>query len=407
MNYVSSEDDDYYVLHPVFVTVSHEYTDKARHHSQELRLTSLSSGPFSYVAGLFYFSQVTSGFRPFEVFGIPEAFFDKVEVGTKSYAAYANVDYKVSDDLTLTAGLRYTAENKNIDFEQKGFAPIAIPNIPRGFDKFSDTDLSPTASIKYKFTPDIMGYVTVSRGFKSGGWNPDITKLTSIAALKFDSEKVTNYEAGLRTQFLDRRVTLNLTGYHMDYGNLQVSQFLGQGGFVITNAGSAVINGAELEFAARPVDGFNLRAGGAYNDAHYTKFDSAPPGGSGTPVSYAGQQFTNVPKFSAYVSGDVTVPVDQKIDLTLHADYRYQSKIYFDDARTVQDGLPFAQNGYGVLNGRIGLQTSNGLELSLYAQNITNKRFLTTRQGDFLTGSIVVDAYNAPRTVGVRIGASF
>lgn len=196
----------------------------------------------------------------------------------------------------------------------------------------------------------------------------------------------------------------------MDYGNLQISQFLGTDGFVITNAGKAVIDGAELEVIARPATWLSLRAGGAYNDAHYTKFDSSPPGGigGGAPlVSYAGRQFTNAPKVEAYVSGDISAPINDNLDLVLHADYRYQSKVYFDDARTVKDGFAYSRNGFGLLNARVGVQTDSGLEVSFYAQNLTNKRVLVNRASDILTASMVVDNYGAPRELGIRIGASF
>lgn len=406
----SVTDDDFYVVAPIFGTVSHRWLDKARQFSQELRLVSNSSGPFSYVLGLYYFNQVVKADRPFDVFGLTDVFFDKVRIDTDSYAAFANADYKITDQLTFTAGLRYTTETKKLDFEQKGFAPTGYPDVPRSFDKFTDSDLSPTASLKYDFSQDINVYVTVSRGFKAGGWNPDITKRTTVEGIYFDAEKVTNYEAGLRTQFLDRKLTVNITGYHMDYGNLQISQFLGADGFVITNAGKAVIDGAELEVIALPATWLSLRAGGAYNDAHYTQFNSSPPGGigGGAPlVSYAGQQFTNAPKFEAYISGDINAPINDALDLVLHADYRYQSKVYFDDARTVKDGFAYSRDGFGLLNARVGVQTDSGLEVSFYAQNLTNKRVLVNRASDILTASMVVDTYGAPREFGVRVGASF
>lgn len=398
-------DDDYYAVPiPVLVGVSHDWTDKARQFSQELRLTSNSGGPFSYVAGVYYFNQFLDSSRPFSLAGIPNFFYDFAKIKTRSYAAFVNADYEITDRLTLTAGLRYTIEKKRLDFEQKGytFGPLDYPTIPRSIDRFSDRDLSPTASLKYEFTPDITGYVTVSRGFKAGGWNPDITKRSSAAEIRFDSEKVTNYEAGLRTQFFDRRLTVNLTGYHMEYDNLQISQFLpATSEFIITNAGKAAIDGAELEIITRPASWLSIYGGGAYNDAHYTQFLS------GTGGDFSGQQFTNAPKWSGYVAGDITLPVGPDLDLLVHGDYRYESKVFFDDSRTVNQGLPYARGGYGLLNARVGLRTGDGIEVSLYAQNLTNKRVLFNRTNDLLGLGIVLDAYGAPRTFGVRVGARF
>lgn len=398
-------DDDYYpVPIPVLVGVTHNWTDKAKQFSQELRFASDTDGPLSYVAGLYYFYQFLDSRRPFSLAGVPNFFYDFAKIKTDSYAAFVNADYKFTDRLTLTVGVRYTKEKKKLDFEQQGytFGPLNYPTIPRSIDRFSDNDLSPTASLKYEFTPDINAYVTVSRGFKAGGWNPDITKRSTAREIRFDAEKVTNYEAGLKTQFFDRRLTVNLTGYHMDYDNLQISQFLpATSEFIITNAGKAAIDGAELEVVARPSTWLIVRAGGAYNDAHYTEFLS------GTGEDFAGQQFTNAPKWSGYVSGDVTVPVKDGLDLLLHGDYRYESKVYFDDSRTVNQGLSYSRGGYGLLNARVGVQTSQGLEISVYAQNLTNKRVLLNRTNDLLGLGIVLDSYSAPRTYGVRVGATF
>jgi len=398
-------DDDYYsVPIPVLVGVTHNWSDEAKQFSQELRFGSNNDGPLSYVAGLYYFHQSLDSKRPFSLAGIPNFFYDFAKIKTDSYAAFVNADYEIADRLTLTAGLRYTKEKKVLDFEQKGytFGPLNYPTIPRSLDRFSDNDLSPTASLKYEFTPDIGAYVTVSRGFKAGGWNPDITKRSTAREVRFDSEKVTNYEAGLRTQFMDRRLTINLTGYHMDYDDLQISQFLpATSEFIITNAGKAVIDGAELEVIARPSPWLIVRAGGAYNDAHYTEFLS------GTGGDFTGQQFTNAPKWSGYISGDVTIPVKEGLDMLLHGDYRYESKVYFDDSRTVNQGLAYSRGSYGLLNARIGVQSSNGLEISLYAQNLTNKRMLLNRTNDLLGLGIVIDSYGAPRTYGVRFGVTF
>eukprot|EP00611_Tribonema_gayanum_P001872 TRINITY_DN11388_c0_g2_i1.p1 TRINITY_DN11388_c0_g2~~TRINITY_DN11388_c0_g2_i1.p1 ORF type:complete len:214 (-),score=31.90 TRINITY_DN11388_c0_g2_i1:307-873(-) len=188
----------------------------------------------------------------------------------------------------------------------------------------------------------------------------------------------------------------------MDYSNLQVSQFLGTTvGFVITNAGKAVINGAELEVLVRPNSWLNLRGGGAYNDAHYTQFLA----GSG--ANYAGQQFTNVPKYTGYVSGEATAPLGSFGSLILHADYRYQSKVFFDDARTISAGGPYARGGFSIVNANLTLKANNGLEVSAFVQNLTKKRVLITRTNDLLNLRVVTDTYGPPRQYGLRFGFTF
>jgi iron complex outermembrane receptor protein len=94
-------------------------------------------------------------------------------ITTTSKAAFANADWRLSDALTLTAGLRYTKEEKDLDYLQNGFPFGVAPSLPRQKDRLADNDTSPTVSLLWKATSDVNIYASVSRGFKSGGWNLD------------------------------------------------------------------------------------------------------------------------------------------------------------------------------------------------------------------------------------------
>lgn len=390
-------DDDYSPLD----IVHHSFSDRSRQFSQEVRLASTSAGRLSYVVGAYYFNQDLRSHRPVILgmdFPVQDTLVNDVEVGTEAYAVFANADYQLADRLVLNLGLRYTRERKTLDFVQDGIPLIGYPNLTLT-DSFTDNDLSPTLSLTYQIAPNVSAYGRVSRGYKSGGWNPDITTTDDI---RFGPENVTNYEAGLRTRLLDDRLIVNLTGYYMDYKDLQVLQFLGTfAGMGITNAGVATIQGAELDVQARPFSWLNLSGGAAYTDAVYDRFDS------GTGGSYAGQQITNTPKFTGFVAFDARFAVAGGADLVVQGDYSYQSRIYFDDDRTVAAGLAYASDGHGMLNGRVGVITPNNLEFYVFGDNLTDERALRNRMSDNLDLGLVLDTYAPPRRFGTRLGYKF
>lgn len=390
-----SYEDDYSPLS----IVDHDFRDKGRHFTQELRVASPAENRFSYILGAYYFDQAlntdrqTFAGKDFLVQGV---FLDKADVDTRAYALFASADYRLTDNLTLNGGLRYTHERKTIDFLQT--AILTFPALDLQYAS-RDNDLSPTVSLTWKVTPDVTTYVRVSRGFKSGGWNPDITATPDIG---FDSEKLTNYEIGVRARTPGGGLSVNLTGYYMDYKDLQVLQFLGPVvGNVITNAGAATMKGLELEMQARPARWLNIAAGGAFNDATYDRFES------GTGTDYAGQQIIYTPRWTGFVTVDARLPVAAGTQLLLQADYSYESRVHFDNDRTVFLGLPYGRPGHGNLNARIGVALDQGLELVAFAENLTDKRFLTNRFTDGLGIGSVIDFYSPPRQFGVRLGYRF
>ncbi|MDP3737474.1 MAG: TonB-dependent receptor [Hyphomonadaceae bacterium] len=404
-------DDDYgtagtttfpaYVFVPALANIYHHYDDEGRHFSQEIRLASPSDSFVTYVAGLYYFSQELDSRRDYVAGYAPNFFINNSNVETTAYAAFANVDLNATDRLTFTAGLRYTHEEKDLAYFQQG--NIGYPTIPQTTDSVSDNDLSPALSVSYHFTSDVMGYATASRGYKSGGWNPELTLQTTVQGIRFESEQNTNYELGLRTQFFDRQLTVNATLYHMDYTDLQVSRFLGAGGLVISNAGEAAIEGLELEAIARPTTWLRLSAGAALNEAKYGDFNLE----GGAPFPYSGQDLTNSPRRTGFVAADIDLPIASSWSFLAHGDYRYIGERYFNDGRTHPSGNGAVAESYAIANVNFGIRSDNGLEIIAYANNIGDERGVISRSTDFLGYNYLLERYTSPRQVGVRIGYSF
>jgi iron complex outermembrane receptor protein len=406
LRYALSTDDDFTPLD----IISNAWVDKSRQFSQEVRLASPSTGFFTWIVGAYYFHQTLDSNRPITLgiySGYPGTGKDYVVTKTDSIAGFANGDVHFNDKLTLNLGLRYTSEHKTLNFNQVSYPGNPYPTLSER-DAFTDHDLSPTAALSYKVSRELTVYAKYSKGFKSGGWNPDITLTPNIG---FKPEHVDNYEIGLRTRTANGRLSFNLTGYYMDYDNLQVSQFLGPlVGNRITNAGKARLKGIEAELNAQLTRSLTLSAGGAYSNSRYRDFDSgfADPANPGQDINYAGQRFTFTPTITGFASLDLKAPLSADLDLIAHGDVRYQSKEYFDDARTVAPGIgAYAQGGYALVNARLGVALKSGLEIIAFVDNLTDKRALQNRQSDTFGLSEVLDTYLPPRMFGGRVSFKF
>ncbi|MEE9280673.1 MAG: TonB-dependent receptor, partial [Myxococcota bacterium] len=206
-----------------------------------------------------------------------------------SYAAFGNVEYDITDKLTIEAGLRRTQERKSSQAREVNFFT--------GREDFGDNqnkrfdNWSPMAKLRYRFTDDIMGYLGFSKGWKSGGFNstraivpgaisaqqtPEEAKLS-----EFDPETADTWELGLRSTWLDNRLVVNVTGFYNTYRDIQLSisnaDERGLATTQIRNAAKAKVWGAELEVTALPMDGLTLTMGLGHTNADYEDFTAAKP----------------------------------------------------------------------------------------------------------------------------------
>lgn len=225
-------------------------------YSQELRFASNGDGPIRYVAGLYHFQQKING-RPISVYGplgaywligpttganatpVPGNLLDgygsdgRTEFSTDSYAAFGEVNWRVTDRLTLTGGLRYTHEDKAGEYDTFVFGGPPTTNTalinarlsvlrPQSYSaEDRDGSLSGRGNVAYAFTDDIFGYASYARGFKSGGINMsglplDAQNRPVLTTAVIDPERNITYEAGLKTRLFDRRLILNLAGFYTE-----------------------------------------------------------------------------------------------------------------------------------------------------------------------------------------------
>jgi iron complex outermembrane receptor protein len=269
--------------------------------TQEFKLTGkLFDNFIDYVAGVYFYDEdnATDFADVFSIFtGAPGGtgllLADRLLANkTNADAAYAQFDIKPTDQLTLTAGIRYTNETKTFSISDNRAscndgtieatcvvnANLVATNgraIPR---KQSAKLWTPRFAVNYDLNEDFLLFASATRGFKSGGWNARGTAASEL--LPFGPEKVWSYEGGLKSEWFDRRLRVNLTGFYIDVAGLQTpSAFIRPNGsiaFITRNFADYENYGLELELSAVPVDGLNVYANLGWQDDTYKIDRNAP-----------------------------------------------------------------------------------------------------------------------------------
>ncbi|EGD60901.1 TonB-dependent receptor domain protein [Novosphingobium nitrogenifigens DSM 19370] len=370
--------------------------------SQELQVLGKAfGGRLDWILGAYYFKE--TGVDINDLTFTISRFRSGGYFRNESLAFFGQGTFKITDKLKLTAGLRYTRDTKWFHPDQYIIANLAsflgapfnspifdagtrvLPDVTAR-ERFSEP--TPMVNLAWQADRTAMIYATWSRGFKSGGFSQRVfppiipgvtTTITDPAAAipSFAPEKVDVYEAGVKFQTLDRRLTVNVAGYYTDYKDMQVQVFTSVAP-VFRNAGSASIKGFELEGQLRPIHGLLVEGTLGLTSAHYKQIDQA------TTYINPSNMFERVSKWTASAGVTYEWELPGGSMLRPHADWSYRSKFYNNTFNTPQ----IAQAGYSLFNAAIGW-TSAGEKFGLSAniKNIGDKRFL-------LSG-ILVDALQA------------
>jgi iron complex outermembrane receptor protein len=393
----------------------------ARQVTQELTLTANLGDRADIVAGAFYMHGDSSEplylslatFRNYLVY-LPEEKLD-------SYAAYAQFRYQLTDKLRATVGGRYTTDDKSYQMDS---SVGGAPRLSSDSGKF--TAFTPRFALDYTPTDETLAYASISRGFKSGGFNTlgDV----SMPVNRFNPEYVWNYEVGLKAMMLDRKLRMGLTGFYADYTNLQQTVFrLNEATQVrfprVENSTSAKIKGVELEAEATPVRGLRLTGAVTYLDAKFGFFcnnnplypsvptspscvgvtrDGAPlPAGA---VQLEGNRLTQAPRWQYNVSAQYTVPVSDSLNLTGRMDYKWQSRTYFDIYNNPQN----SQAAYGLLNASVELASQDrAWALLAWVRNAADKRYVSQGSAGSGANAAVTGSLGLPRMYGVTVSHQF
>jgi iron complex outermembrane receptor protein len=422
--------------------------------SHELQLISpkdkLLDGRLDFVAGVYYFSEHYSTSEVFDVgsqlcnfvygvlkpplipaclkapaLGATDGIFHQ---HAESVAGYVNSDFKITSTVDLTLGARYTHDSKSGTFVQTVANPFVGAGVLRAPENdvlsFSDSRPSWRASLSWKIDPNVMAFATYSTGYKSGGFNNlGGSANLGVANRTFASETSNDYELGLKSQFFDHRVLLNADLFQTNLDNFQDRSFNGLA-FIVRNAGSVRVRGAEAEGAVTPIDHIKLDFGATYLDSIFTANHQAPglpactglAGSCPTVQDLTGKPTTYAPKWQVDLGLEYDSPqFGGGWTGQLRGSLNYASKVF-----TTNDDNPQSITGGNTLLGARATLVSPGgrFSVSIFGDNLTNEKYFTLKIPQTLdslfgvrnpaTGATLMRGFmGAPMTLGARVTANF
>ena len=378
-----------------------------------------------------------------------------IRLKNTSAALFGQLTWHVTDRLSLQPGLRLNYDKKKGSYDSvvTGTASNGTRQLvtfastdpwivaqrgvlaPQSFEaSFSDWNLSYDFTAAYEFSDDVMGYATYSRAFKSGGINLNGVPLDAAGNPQLDvatvkPEKVNHFEIGLKTQFWDKRATLNLTGFWTEIEDYQAIVNNGQNSVLrgyLANADKVRVRGIEADFSIRPSDRVNAYVSGAYTDPKYRKFTNAPcppelsggnsgatPGAPGVPgavspavCDISGQLLPGISKYSLSYGVEFNVPtalLGGEGQFYIGWDGSYRSTFSSNASRSVYMDI----KGYSLNNLRLGFRNSDGLNVYGWVRNIFDQNYmevLATTPGN--TG-LIAGQPGDPRTYGLTLKVDF
>ena len=369
---------------------------------QELRIASPATGALQWIAGVFFYdSSFERGgwdghstfvlgqeaplipLAPGLPFGEPGDSGDLMSRNDTEYlGVFAQTTWNMTERLLVTAGARWQTESKDttVTHSLNHSAPtlISLALLPETVDAdlSRETDaVTWSLTPQYFFADDVMGYLTASHGFKSGGYNGDWGRAPPDQR-EFADEKVDHYELGLKTRFAHDRVQLNAAAFYSDFTNYQEAGFVGLQ-FLVTNAPAVTSQGVEIDLIAQLTDTLVAELNGTYARTEYDDFTEG--------LCYAGRTPTNVATGSCDLSGATLANAPE---FKLHAGLAYDRPTSFggfyartdftwsDDYFTNINHDPrHVQDAFGLLDARVGLRIG-ALDLSVWGENLTDETYV-------------------------------
>lgn len=426
------------------------FANEQEQFSQEFRLTTTDDSDLQWIAGVYYLTEEVSSQTNFEFsgfFGDPSVagFGSDISVNQDldSYAIFGQADYSISDEWSVSIGLRWSRDEKDIDhsvvpcfefdptistFIQPGMRtgdcgdPAAIGATPSQSESWSAS----TGKVLVEYTPnaDVLYYASIARGFKGGGFNGGAERLEQFSTV--DPEIVISYEAGAKLTLMDGRAIVNIGAFYYDYEDMQQftigfapgSQTLARS---LVNVPEARNMGFEIEAFLRPIDGMTLNLGLGYVDTEFTDFPGLDD--FGNPISFDGNEFPGAPKIT--FNGLLQYEISTSFGFIIpQVDFSYIDEYFADIDNTGSISFAPGDTGFAQVDGRtfdttlgdfwdVNLRLSftneeQTTKLTLFVENIEDEVQWTNHfdPSAFGVGS-TISTLRKPRTVGITLSHEF
>lgn len=379
--------------------------ERVKRFSNEFRISG-NAGAISWLAGLYYFHQTANnesfielGSVVADLFGAPSI--NGMVIGsnglttTTSKAAFASLTWSADPRIDVTFGGRYTNDRKHIQYHQND--PLQLLGGSTSVEaRDSWSRFTPNFNLRFRVSPQLTTYLSAAKGFKSGGFNDALGDANGIA---FGPESLWNYEAGVKTELFDRRLSLNAALFAMEWKKIQITAQNPATTFfdpMILNAGKAHSRGIELEAAARISSQFRLTANLSVQDAAYDE-GKLP---TGQPLKF----IPFATSYTGLIGAEYTVPTSFG-SLSIQAEDQLRGRTYL----TTNNDPDGRVGAYSLVNVRLSLLSKNEKwRVSLYGKNVFNTTYVTRLfdlYDNALNGQKLI-VLGEPATYGVEFKAS-
>ena len=359
--------------------------------SEEIRVSSPNvSGPFKWLLGIYGYWEDTDVDVARPVMGL----FPTTDMDVNGFATFGQGTYTLFGRLHLTAGLRYDYVDLEGDFKKP--ANFMDP-VDRDYDKgLNDGTLLPRFSLAFDLTDDIMTYASASRGYLTGGYNYGLAG--DIESFYYDPEYTWNYEVGIKTAWLDRRLMANLSAFYIDIKDKQVMETVMSNPMIqeVKNAAEAHSMGVELELQARPMRGLDFFAGFGYTEAEFDDWTA-------TEFNMATSQFEK------YDYEDKDLPNAPEYTYNLGVQYRHEFG-FFGRVDLLGTGSFYGdsknkakEDNYELVNLRLGYEREH-FDIVCWCKNLFDERYETSKH---VWGPNELGQDGEPRMFGVTVTCRF
>jgi iron complex outermembrane recepter protein len=364
------------------------WTNNSNSVSQEFRLTSQDAGPLRWNAGVFmqrYSFLDGEQFGGIDNTGAIDYTSDSVTRTTsKSWALFGQASYDLTQRTELTLGMRYDqVHSTGVDADGAWSANHVF------------SSMQPKVSLAYKFNPDLTGYATYSRGFRTGGFNPD----TPLTIRLYNNEVADNVEMGMKSLLLNKTVMLNAAVFATRFKNQQYYYSLATSDGIyraITNIPRTDVQGVEADAQWRALPWLKFAGSLGYNDTQIKKFDTGEYNGNRVPQVYG---------LTTNLGVEVQHMVFGDKQIVARVDWMHRGDVYWDLANTLRTPPK------NFFNARVALDWSTGddafWELALWGKNLTNEHTPGAVGADSLGTGQSLRSGNEPRQFGAELQLRF
>lgn len=372
--------------------------------------------------------EMSQAFRTYEDYG---------DMDTETWSIFANADWRLSDTIKLTTGMRYTEDKQDYVGCSRDVNGNMLPNVNVAnrylfVDKYglstppaqitegqcntydpvtntfgavvstlSENNVAWRAALDWKPNNDTLVYASVSRGYKSGTTPINAASIARQNA-PVKQEKLTAYELGAKLSLADRKVQANVAAFYYDYRDKQISTYFADPIYTalarLDNVPKSKAYGLEGELVIRPVTGLSIVGNALWLKTKIIDYDGT--NAAGQDQNFDGAEFIYSPKFQGSVTVAYDTPVAERISLNGAISVRYQSR-----SNTIFEDLPLYKiDPYAVVNGSIGLKSEDGWSVSIWGKNLFDKYYWSAVASN---ANVVVRFPNPPRTFGATLGFDF